>query len=711
MSLGTTSEQKNSGTSAPSTNDQTGSSSESSMSFMRWRARLNALSTPRAVLAGILALVVSIGLQIRPIAPEDYRSGTGLLKTMMDHAASQRVLLWSIAFLALAAVAYACLGRWKESGTRERVWAAVCAALLSWTIVIPQTASQSQPYSGYPVFAPDRAAWSSKRLIVLTVAKWLCFGAFLFVVLVCLFVLIAGSSAMSDAELAQGSRRGRFLSRLHLKPGPVFGLSGIIFACWTPIMVANGPFGIGVDTMTQLIQVSGYPAWDQAMMYWLPGYWMSDHNPFADSLLYGAFLKIGDGLFHSEVIGLFLLMLVQSYVCALALSCVVCWIAERTAAGRFLLSGILLLICFVPSFSSYMTQIIKDSTWLPLYLFWIVCFAEYAYRILNDKPLPWWLVTLLTVSAIFAGLSKKSSTAMTFGATFMLIFLPRCRWKTMIAAFVPPLVVLMVVPATLFGPLRIAPGGKQEALMVPIAEVSKVFKDHGSEIPRSDWEAVNRTIDIRKARKLWIPEDADPPKVTFRRKTATSSDIRLFLVEWAKLGLKYPMSYLLATPYTWDSFAFGRAYYTVGPVKIGWWWSGGEHIMPGLPDGYMSPVQKKIGEPLQTFLNTVPPFSLLGDQALYCAWIPLLAAMACVMRRRYRQLVFFWPAVMNLIVQICLIPAPQVRYSLGLLALFPLELAAALIPALPRRSRTKRAAQEIQEKAQSTEQTASVESE
>lgn len=646
-------------------------------------------SPVRCVLALVLSFLFVTAIQMKPILPQEYRSWSGLIASMMDRSAGPRVVGWNLFALVLAMVLYICLETWKESGARERMLSGVGAALLAWSTVFPLTAEQNKDYTRFPYFAPEPSSWSSKRLILITLFRWLVVAIVLFILFLAASVHLKrdeGTVATLQEKVVQ--QQGKLqrtengvLSRLRFAPGPVFSLSGIIYVCWIPFLLVNAPFGVGWDTMTQLIQFRGYPAWDQALMIPLKGYWMSDQHPFFDSIIYGAFDLLGKNVFHNEVTGLTLLMYLQAYCCALALALLFCWVNNRSELKREALWTILLVLCFVPTFALTETQILKDATWLTFFILWGVCFAEYTHRILNQKKLTAPLIVLLVLAAVLAGLTKKTSSYVTFGATLLLLFLPHKRWKTLVASLVPPFIVLLLIPATLYPVLRIAPGGRQEPLMVPITQVSKVFKDHGNEIPRSDWDTVNQVIDIKKARNLWIPEDADPPKVTFRRTTATREDIAAFLGEWVKLGLRYPVSYVHAIPYVWDSFALGRTYYTTGAVKSGWWWSGGYGVMPGVPDGYQSWNQKKVAPPVLAFLNTVPPYSLLGDQALYVAWIPLLSALLCVERKRYAQLAYLLPSVMNICVQL-LIAAAQIRFSLGLLGLFMLNLAAPFLPAV-----------------------------
>ncbi|MEJ1554682.1 hypothetical protein SMA77_28540, partial [Escherichia coli] len=86
-----------------------------------------------------------------------------------------------------------------------------------------------------------------------------------------------------DAKFSVKTRLDSFISSLDLKPRHVLTYSVILFICWIPILVINGPVIIPMDTMVQLIQMRGFRVWDPMMMTYLDGYTLSDHNPFFDS--------------------------------------------------------------------------------------------------------------------------------------------------------------------------------------------------------------------------------------------------------------------------------------------------------------------------------------------------------------------------------------------------------------------------------------------
>lgn len=56
------------------------------------------------------------------------------------------------------------------------------------------------------------------------------------------------------------------IARIEFKCNSVLLLTAVLFILWIPMMIINGTFSIPLDTMVQLIQVRGFPAWDPMML-------------------------------------------------------------------------------------------------------------------------------------------------------------------------------------------------------------------------------------------------------------------------------------------------------------------------------------------------------------------------------------------------------------------------------------------------------------
>lgn len=629
--------------------------------------------------SSFIGLCSAIALQLHLTKPSDYMSWTGITSSLTLSKSGTGALVAMIVFLALTGFVYIAIPIVWQTTTRSKILGLLCAGILALTIVVPGQSSEGRESAvEYPWYSTELPQLSSARYVSILLFRWL----FITVLLALFFTMIFRKIEQISIKKSENSATLQgfsSLDRLVFRPLPILLLGVILLLCWTPIILINGPFSIPMDTMVQIIQFRGFPAWDPMMMTPLDGYWVTDHHPFFDTLIYGAFDVFGIKL-GNEAVGFIILTWLQAFTGALALAMTFCWANTRLTLNRKVQVLALVALVFVPVFSMSLLPIMKDSTWIPFFTMWIVCFFEYLYRVRNKEVVGWLLVVVFIGLAFLSGMTKKTSLFVTAPATFLLIFFKGYRVKTVISALVPPLLGLVIIPMLIFPMLRVAPGGTQESLGLPMQQIAKTLLDHEKEITDSDIATISKVMNIEKAKKSWKPSTEDPVKQSFK-KEATKKEIVQFLVTWTKLAFHYPGSYLNAVSFLRNSFLLGPTYYTNGNLKCGWGPSGGYAVLPEIADCSQSWNQSVLSNKLVAFLNSSPFFSFIGMEGLYVSWIPLLVFAVCILKRKYSNLLFMLPFLFMAFIQL-LLPAHQVRYSFGFL--FPVILLLA-IPFLEKR--------------------------
>lgn len=549
---------------------------------------------------------------------------------------------------------------------------ALFAFLLALTVVVPGQWSEGQENNtGFPWYSSGAINWKSGFICCVFLLKWLSVGL-LFWAMLGLMYEKCFTSNVSDCS-QRDSSIVRCVEYLQFKVKNIVIATIILLCCWIPILIINGPIIIPMDTMVQIIQMRGFPVWDPMMMTPLDGYSLSDHNPFFDSFIYGAFDRLGL-LLGNEIVGFIIYTWCQSALGAFSLVLVFTWVVNRTNINRYVVALSAIVVAFVPAWSSYMTVIMKDSTWIPVYTIWCVLFFEYLYRLKEPVHISWSFIALFIGITILAGLTKKTSVYVTAPTLILVAIFMRDKVKSIICAFVPAICVISIIPMIIFPILKIAPGGTQEILGTPMQQITKVLIEHQNELSDEEINAISKVLDIEKAKTDWKPSTVDPVKHSFNQ-NATVKEIADFLIVWVKCFFRYPDEYFAAVPFIRNAFLIGPTYYTNGTMKCGWGPSGGYAILPEIEDCSYSPTQEYISNNLMNVLSRIPPFSLIGAEGLYVSWIPLLSIMLCVLRRRNDLLVFLLPVFLTWC-NLLIIPAPQQRYSIGLL--FPALLNIAL---------------------------------
>jgi hypothetical protein len=630
----------------------------------------------KAILSVFLGFsgAVSILLRLSPAVP--ITTAEAFLRDAFDSVGRGGAVSSGILGIAMSVICYACLKNLGKLNGLNTSLSLFVGTVLSLSLITPGSWGQGAEGSdNFPWYTNSIFLWESRTFTFIYFLRLISLTILFSVILNSCFNCISkreDSNDLTNRSIKLFNKKIIF----GLNFRSVFLMATFIFVFWLPILLMNGPVIIPLDTMVQLIQVRGFPAWDPMMMTALPGYHLSDHNPFFDSYIYGFFDEIGI-LIGNEIVGFILLICLQSFFGALSLSVALCWIISRSSLRNCTIYLLIIIILLVPSFSSYMTVVMKDSTWVPFFTAWFVVFAEIVYRIQNKKVISWKLIIGFILLAILAGLMKKSSLYVSTPATFVLLLYSGYRIKMLIAALLPIIVALLIIPSLLFPMLKIAPGGRQEALGTPIQQVTKVLIDHQSEISIQDIQTISKVFSIQKAKEVWTPTTVDPVKQTFKVQS-TKKEERTFLLVWAKLFVKYPVDYFSAVPFIRNAFIIGPTYFTTGSQKCGWSPSGGYAILPKISDCSLSWQQRYLSVPLYDILSRVPPYSLLGAEALYTVWLPLLSAALCVVQKKLKNLMYLLPILFMLIVQL-VIPAYQTRYSIGFLFGFAIVIAAPFI--------------------------------
>ena len=473
-----------------------------------------------------------------------------------------------------------------------------------------------------------------------------------------------------------------------LTPAHTLGLGAAILACWTPWIVLLWPANIAADTVAQLVWMRTGQAWDPSTHQMLPGYALSDQHPWLDSLIYGAFDQLGLRM-GSEAWGLWLLALLQTALCAMALGLAINYLGGVMRVPVRYCAAALTFMALVPIYGRLMMSVVKDSTVMPFFIVLMVLVMEYVRRVRGGlRPGPWLLLGIVTLS-VLCGLMRKISVEI-IAATFVVfaIVIARRRLTSLTLAAVP-LALGMIIGSVAAPALHVAPGGKQEMIAIPLQQTSAYVVAHGDMLSATDRDAIGRVItcprDELDAYLTWNPWDgreigsADVIKDRCFNRDATTRDIGAFLVVWAGLVARDPVTALAATPWLHDPFVMGPVYDEGWYVRWGWEEMGGTMILPEYASTWTQAsvsAPQRIGRAAYTLLENVPGVSLLMRENLYTVWVPLFTAALCDVLRRRRNWVYLTPWAIT-ICSLMLLPGHQTRYT------WTLAFGVALIAAIP----------------------------
>ncbi len=461
-----------------------------------------------------------------------------------------------------------------------------------------------------------------------------------------------------------------------LTPGWVCGLALVILASWTPYILACAPVYVGPDTVVQILWARGYPVFDPSSGASLQGFAASDHHPYLATLVFGFFDWLGRTYLGGDAAGLHLALWFQDAMIALALAVLVCYISDRLGAHPVLGWGSLAFYCLVPCFGAMSVELVKDLLSMPWFIFWAILYTD----LYVDDGWPAWKWMAFLMAGVLGALLRKTLVyieLVCLGIAFVAH--PRLRRQIAMQAAALAIVVLLVVQGVVYPALRVAPGGPQEMLAVPLHQTAVACKEHLDEMSQGDKTAISRVLDIDEAVSALSFESSDSVKDRAYIRSSTRFDRVGYLLTWFKQAFLFPGSYLRGVGYLRSYFMDDVLCVNLPCLRWGWAEYGGNDVLAEYPpwqpgEGAPStPGQDQVSGILQA-AHSLPIVGQLMSLRTYACLLPLLAIALCLLRRNPDAALALAPLFVSVLV-LLLVPAPQPRYAINLMYLAPLLLA------------------------------------
>lgn len=657
------------------------------------KTRLHSL--PLVLIAILFSLLFSFSLLSNYSDPNVFSSFWTALSDILSYIGVQGALTSSLVFALSCVVALPCLISFLESERRIKSISVIASLILAWSATsrpfnVSVSPINSQNYNPPTVMREQMTVW----YWLYEVIRY--FGFWVALVLILSFVFqrfVSYSSVLpkdihSEVSCSHKLIWSTAFEQLWKKLLPVRGLYislraksiciiwGVMFLCWSPWLLLMYPTNIGPDTIAQLVWGRTHQAWDPSSRKALPSeYWMSDHHPWFDTIIYTSFDKLGLYL-GNENYGLWLLAIVTTITITFTLSLLICYCGSRMSVSWRICFILTVFCCVMPVYGRFMTAVMKDVTFLPFFILWTVLFLEYVKRIRNEVRLTPLFLTGFVFVALLCSLTKKTGMYIIIACLFVVLLCLKKRIFSAILLLVTP--VLMIVATSVATPvLHIASGGSQEMFGVPLQQTSALLLSHGNDLSVSDKETIEQVVSCSsdELREKLNLSSSDPIKDGCFNQKASKVDLLKFLFVWVKQGILHPITYMSATTWITDPFVLGAVYENGYYVHWGWGEMGGNMILPNWKEFQVSPMQE-IGQKIYLTLGKLPVFGLMMTEGLYVCWLPVLSIALCFALRRQGNIVYLLPVLIS-ILTVAISPARQMRYTLTVVFL------AVLIVAVP----------------------------
>lgn len=471
-----------------------------------------------------------------------------------------------------------------------------------------------------------------------------------------------GKGEMKD-ETGTGDRIVLALERILFGKYCLPVMSGLIYLSWLPILLISYPGGCCGDASYQISQALGMNRFNTG-------------HPLLHTLFLGFFMKVGKNLLGSYNRGLFLQILVQSIVMALALGLSIAVLNKlKTKKGYLLI--LLFIYCFTPLYSNFATMTIKDSlfnTWILLYFIMMVLFL---YK--DNAQIKPYTAVFCAIFAVLVMMFRNNGLIVVASTGFgLIVFLAIRYFKTrkenpdkmkmlrhaLLAAGIYvllPIALFFVLDRTLTVTLHADTYNGKEVLSIPFQQTARYIKSYDYDITDSEWETIDKVLTGREELgAIYDPNISDPLKRQFVE-TATTKDITEYLMVWARMFFRHPGPYF-------DAF-FNLCY--------GWFDVGLDNAIryDGKSDLFYPPRWGDTESLVQNWfavMNGIPVLGMLQNVGVY-TWYLVLLSMYLFQKKRFgKWMIFLFPLYMSLLVCVaspaCLL---HPRYAFPILFTLP----------------------------------------
>ena len=440
----------------------------------------------------------------------------------------------------------------------------------------------------------------------------------------------------------------------------------VFLLAWIPYLILPAPGTVSYDMTWMIRQFQG-----------IQGY--STHHPLQATLLYGAIYSVGEWLGGGSAnAGVLTITVVQTAA----------WIAACTFEIKIIQSlrapfwfGVL-SVCFFtlsPVFGTYCQYVVKDSLFGVFFVLYASLFVLYVKdpESFSRSKLSF---TFLLVASFAIGVLRNN------GFFVVLLSLPflgllHKGLKRKLISVIPFALIIVLIPITNLGlqiALNASSGSVAEALSIPFQQTARYASQHADDVEAWEYEILDKTLDYEHIVRNYTWEQSDAVKNTY--KGAPLGD---YFHVWAVQGLRHPGTYIDATLVqtygywypemgTTSYWQEGYCYETSYPASASWTRDDAESFgwYQWFPDADQF-MQKEI---INRY-RAIPLLSLFLGAAIY-VWVLLLEIGFLFYAKKdgvkRRNALILLPCFILLLTCIAGPMCGSVRYTLGIIAVFPL---------------------------------------
>ncbi len=430
----------------------------------------------------------------------------------------------------------------------------------------------------------------------------------------------------------------------------------VCFVFYLPWFLFSFPGIFDPDPIGQIEQVLHLRPW-------------SNHHPIAHTLLIALFYHIG-GLFTDSInlrIGLYTFF--QMCFFAFCASCVINTLYRVVKLKLAACMAVLAFYAAIPFMAVQSIIVCKDVIFAGIVMLFCCELTRIVYEGIpyGKNMIP--KIIYFNILGILMSLFRSNGwyVFLLIAVVFIIVYLK--EWKKIFFMILPVIVTVCIIK----GPVMTACGVEQpdlaEALHVPEQQIARVLYYH-RDISEEDRAMLEALTDISRVDELYCPWFADNIKELIRsgNPEILEQNKGAYFKLWLKLGLKYPVDYILAWKDLTENLIYPEGDYDIAVIEGVYKNSFGlsEHpVIAGKAAVKLRELMIKLG-------SYIPLYGFLWSMGSY-TWMLLLTAAAMLSRKGHeKRLIILIPAAAIIATLFLAIPAARLfRYAYSYAVLLP----------------------------------------
>lgn len=440
-----------------------------------------------------------------------------------------------------------------------------------------------------------------------------------------------------------------------------FACAALFFTvCFLPYYIAFFPGTIHADATTQLYEYFGMLE-------------LSGHHPVFITKLMGICVEIGKILFNSDNIGVSLYITVQIVFQILIFSYTV-WLLCRMQVPLLFRWAALILYGILPLFPMNAITLVKDTAYYEAVLLFVASLIHLCWK---EEKKPWWNSCLLLLSAVGICVSRKEGKYLAVAVLVLILCIYRKKWKICLISICACMAASFMIEGVYMPANGVEKGNVAEMLSIPLQQTARYFKEYGMELSSDEKQQLQQffTLDLETIADYYDAELSDPVK----NNTCLSGEdgsLTAYFKVWFDGLKKHPDTYVQAyLNQTYGYFYPDRGCRDHGSFYFRMlgrqqWNTPFMSIHFGIQDSNL----RSVMEAYTGLLERLPVIKLSYSPGAYVYGL-LGCAVYLLRKKKKKELSMLFPSFLILVV--CMISPvnANLRYSLPLIALMPVNLA------------------------------------